>query len=110
MKIKKSKAERFLRVSAIGDMEAYDAERFENEVFACINKGDKNIILDLGELVYICSSGLRALLNIRTRLEKEGGRLVLTSLKEKVLEVLRISKLLGIFEIVKDPKDIEGIS
>ena len=108
MKIKNSRTEKFLCVSAIGDMEAYDAERFENEVFDCIDKGDKNIILDLGELMYICSSGLRALLNIRSKLEKEGGTLVLASLKEKVLGVLRVSKLLSIFEIVKDPKDVEG--
>ncbi|MFH1752737.1 MAG: STAS domain-containing protein [Candidatus Omnitrophota bacterium] len=107
MKTRKRRIPGFLCVEAIGDMEAYDAESFENDIFDLVDKGEKNIVTDLGGLVYICSSGLRAFLNIRAKLQKEGGRLVLSSLRDNVLEVFRVSKLLSIFEIVSSPKDIK---
>ena len=108
MKIKKKEVGGYLVISLGGDMEPYDAENFENEVLRIIEKGKTNIIIDFKGLGYISSSGLRALLNIRSRLEKEGGRLVLSSLTDKILDVFRVSKLLNIFEVVRDAQDVIG--
>jgi len=101
MKMRKKNVRGFLAISLIGDMEVFDAEQFEEATTALIKKGQKNIVIDFEGLNYISSSGLRALINIRALIEKEGGRLVLAALKDKVLEVFRISKLLSIFEVVQ---------
>ena len=106
LKTKKREAGGFTIISLEGDMEAYDAEAFEGEAIGVIDKGKKRLIIDFRELSYISSSGLRALLNIRSRVQKEGGRLALVGLKEKVLEVFRVSKLLGIFEVAGEAEDI----
>ena len=98
----KTTKEGLLVISLIGEMDAYDAEGLENEVLGVIKKGEKQIVIDFKELNYISSSGLRALLNIRGQLVKEGGRLKLAGLKDKVLEVFRVSKLLNIFEIAEE--------
>jgi anti-anti-sigma factor len=107
MRIKKKDLKGFLRISVTGEMEAYDAESFESDVLEMIKEGSRKIIIDLNELKYISSSGLRAILNIRSQLQREGGRLVLASLKDKVLEVFRVSKLLTVFEVVEKTEDIE---
>lgn len=105
MKIKKKVIKGYVVISLKGDMEAYDAEKFEIDVLKIIKEGRLDIIIDFKALEYISSSGLRALLNIRERLNKEGKRLLLASLKGKVLEVFRVSRLLETFEVYKDVKD-----
>ena len=102
MKIRKRARKDFTIASLSGEMEAYDAESFEGEILEIIKSRNKKIIVDFEKLEYISSSGLRALLNIRSRLLKEGGRLLLVSLKDKVLEVFRVSKLLDIFEVYEN--------
>jgi anti-anti-sigma factor len=78
-------------------MEVYDAESFESEVVEAVSKGARNIIIDFSGLKYISSSGLRALINTRSQVEKVSGKLILSGLKDNVLEVFRVSKLLSIF-------------
>ncbi len=99
MKINKRKVGEYVVVSLVGEMEMYDAEGFESEVIDGVKKGEKAVIIDFGKLTYMPSSGLRALLNIRSQVQKASGRLKLTGLGDRVLEVLRISKLLSVFEV-----------
>jgi anti-anti-sigma factor len=99
MKLKQKGAGGKLVFSLSGEMEPYDADEFEGRALEAIKKGARSVTIDLSRLEYISSSGLRALINIRNSMEKQGGRLVLTQPKGKVLEVFRVSKLLPIFEI-----------
>ena len=105
MQIKKRSEKGFIILSLIGDMETYGAEELENTALEVIKKGEKNIILDFDKLEYISSIGLRAVLTIRTQIQKTAGRLVLVSLRDKVIEVFRTSKLLDIFQVHKDVED-----
>ena len=85
-------------------MDAYEAEKFAMAAPAA-TKGKEGVALDLGRLSYISSSGLNAIIGLRNALQREGRRLVLLSLKGKVLEVFRISKLCDIFEIRESLED-----
>ncbi|NQT07327.1 MAG: STAS domain-containing protein [Candidatus Omnitrophica bacterium] len=98
MKIRKTKEGNFIIISIEGEMDAYAAESFDLEA-AGLLKDDKDVIVDFAKLQYISSSGLRAIISLREALGKAKKRLVLKSLKGKVLEVFRVSKLLDIFEI-----------
>lgn len=55
------------------------------------------IILDMGDLEYIDSSGVGALLQIHVSLAKANRQLVLASVPEKVRLVLEIARLQSIF-------------
>ena len=105
MRIGRRSVKGFAVISLTGDMDPYDAEAFEDSIVETIENNQKNIIIDLQGLLYISSSGLRALLGIRSRLLREGGRLFLTSLKGRVLEVFRTSKLLEVFSVYKDVEE-----
>jgi len=102
MQAKKKKLNGFLVVCLAGEMDTYEAENFETDMTKVLKKGERRLVIDLEKLTYISSSGLRVLLSLRSQLAQEGGRLVLVGLREKVLEVFKVSKLLEVFEIRKD--------
>lgn len=102
MDIKREERGKFVVIHLSGEMEAYDAEAFEGEADEVANGPKKDVIVDLGRLTYICSSGLRVLLTLRGRLEKDGGSLCLVALNGKVLDVFRVSKLLTIFKVAEN--------
>jgi anti-anti-sigma factor len=56
------------------------------------------IVLDLTDLSYMDSSGLGALVGLYVSAKRSGKQLRLINLSKRVEELLRLSKLLGVFE------------
>jgi anti-sigma B factor antagonist len=64
-----------------------------------LGKGQKKILLHLGEVTSIDSSGIGELVNAYTTVRDQGGELKLLSLSEKVHDLLQITKLHIVFDI-----------
>src|SRR5262245_148795 len=64
--------------------------------------GEHAIVVDMAQVDYINSAGLRALLRAGKQLDRAGGRLVLCSPIDVVREVLKISGFDAVFEIHPD--------
>jgi anti-sigma B factor antagonist len=62
-----------------------------------LGQGRAEIVLDLGQVTHIDSSGLAELLFSRTALEKGGRRLSLARVSKPVEDVLRITRLDRLF-------------
>ena len=71
-----------------------------------VGKGEKKILLNLGDVAYIDSSGIGALVSAVTTIRDQGGELKLLKLPKKVRDLLQIAKFFTIFDI-KDVKDDE---
>src|SRR6185312_15382049 len=67
-----------------------------------LGKDDKRILLNLGEVTYIDSSGLGELVSAFTQVRKEGGDLKLLNLTRKVHDLLQITKLYTVFDVQDD--------
>lgn len=67
-----------------------------------LSKGDKEILLNLGDVHYIDSSGLGSLVNAFTRVRKQGGELKLLNLTNKVSDLMQITKLYTVFDVMND--------
>lgn len=67
-----------------------------------ISEGKKNILLNLGSVGYIDSSGIGELVSSFTSVNKEGGTLKLLNLTEKLQDLLAITKLLTVFDVFED--------
>jgi anti-anti-sigma factor len=80
-----------------GRLVAGTAHLLQDEVRAQIAQA-QTIVLDLSEVQYMDSSGLGALVAIYVSTKRAGKRLQLIKLSERVQELLRITKLLGVFE------------
>lgn len=67
-----------------------------------IAKGQKRILLDLGEVNYIDSSGLGELVSAYTTVKNQGAALKLLKLTKKVHDLLQLTKLYTVFDIYDD--------
>ena len=67
-----------------------------------ISKGQKKILLNLGDVTYIDSSGIGELVSAFTAVRREGGELKLLNLTKKVHDLLQITKLYTVFDVRDD--------
>lgn len=66
------------------------------------DKGPKRIVLNLGEVDYIDSSGVGELLKTHTTIRNKGGELKLANLSKRVRDLLDMTRLSAVFDIQKD--------
>lgn len=64
-----------------------------------LTKTNGSVFLDFSDIDYLSSAGIRLLISFTKRLKSSGGRLVLFSLDENVLEVIKMTGLLSLFNI-----------
>jgi len=67
-----------------------------------LGKGQKKILLNLGDVTYIDSSGIGELVSAFTSVRNQGGELKLLNLTKKVHDLLQITKLYTVFDIKDD--------
>jgi anti-sigma B factor antagonist len=67
-----------------------------------LGKGQKHILLNLGEVNYIDSSGIGELVSAFTTVKNQGGELKLLNLTRKVHDLLQITKLYTVFDVKDD--------
>jgi anti-sigma B factor antagonist len=67
-----------------------------------VAKGNKKILLNLGEVTYIDSSGIGGLVSGFNLTRGQGGELKLVNVTKKVHDLLRMTKLDTLFDIKDD--------
>ncbi len=67
-----------------------------------VGKGHKKILLNLGDVSYIDSSGIGELVSGFTTVTNNGGELKLLNLNKRVKDLLQITKLYTVFEVHED--------
>lgn len=67
-----------------------------------VSGGQKKILLNLGEVSYIDSSGIGELVSGFTTVTNNGGQLKLLSLTKRVKDLLQITKLYTVFDVHED--------
>jgi anti-sigma B factor antagonist len=67
-----------------------------------VSKDHKEILLNLGEVSYIDSSGIGELVSGFTTVTNAGGQLKLLGLNKRVKDLLQITKLYTVFDVHED--------
>ena len=80
-----------LFVSLGGRLDGSNSRDFEASLNSEIGDSNCSVILHLGELAYISSAGLRAILLITKSVKSKGASLVLCNLPVQIEEVFKIS-------------------
>jgi anti-sigma B factor antagonist len=65
-------------------------------------KGNKKIVLNLGEVQYIDSSGVGELVKTHTTVRNRGGQFRLVNLNKRVNDLLQMTRLSAVFDIERD--------
>ncbi|MCR5181339.1 MAG: STAS domain-containing protein [Bacteroidaceae bacterium] len=82
-----------------GWLDTEKATRFAEEMAPLMAHADKSIELDCSQLEYICSLGLRSLMQLKKASAGKGGTMVLTHVEGEVLNILTITGFYKLFDI-----------
>lgn len=92
MEIKEAGKEKDTKIISIeGRMDAVSAPEFEEKMVAWAEQGETSFIINLGEVNYMSSAGLRSILIVAKKLKEQGGKLIFVNLREEVQKIFRIS-------------------
>ncbi len=75
---------------------------FRQLITDTLERGHKNILLNMAEVYYIDSSGLGELVAAYTAATRRGGKLKLMKLTQRVQDVVQLTKVYRIFEVFDD--------
>ena len=101
-----------LNTRQIGDVSVVDAEgritlgegssTLRDAIRQLLSEGHKKILLNLGGVSYIDSSGIGELVSGFTSVTNGGGQLKLLNLNKRVKDLLQITKLYTVFDVAED--------
>ena len=70
--------------------------------------GQRQILLNLGDVSYLDSAGLGALIGSYTTVKREAGQLKLMNLTKRIQDLLAITKLITVFDTYDNEKEAIG--
>src|SRR6056297_348378 len=74
-----------------------DAEIFRDELHKLIEQGKKEVVVDLGKVKFMNSSGLGILIGGLTTIKNAGGELVICQADKKIESLLMVTQLIKVF-------------
>jgi anti-sigma B factor antagonist len=86
-------------LSLSGKLDATTAKTFEDKILAAINSGAQRLAVDLSQLDYVSSSGLRVFLLAAKQLQGTQGKIVLCALKDHVRQVFDLAGFSSVLSI-----------
>lgn len=88
-----------------GKLDATTAKTFEKKILSQIESGERRFVINLAQLEYISSAGLRVFLLAAKRLNSANGKILLSSLQDSVREVFDITGFSSVFCIYGSDDD-----
>jgi len=99
MKISRSEKHGVAVVSVSGKlMGGKDADRFHGEIKSLLEDGHRGILVDLGEVSWVNSTGLGILIAAHSTVASAGGSMKLCKVSQRVDSILMVTRLNMIFE------------
>jgi anti-anti-sigma factor len=90
-------AENVSLIDVKGRLTSFEAQAFREAIQRLLNKGHRNIILNLNGLEYLDSSGIGELVRNYLSVVKKGGAMKVVGLAPKVEEILKVTQLYQVF-------------
>jgi anti-anti-sigma factor len=81
-------------ISLNGELDPHTAPLLQQEIDGVLAAGGSDLVLDLSQLGFVDSSGLRVLISAQHQLDELGGTLALRSPSETVRRLLEITGLI----------------
>jgi anti-anti-sigma factor len=90
-----------------GELDLMTAPKFATVIDGPVRTASKNVVVDLGGLSFIDSSGLHVLLNAQRRLTRQSRRLTVRcgpGAVRRAIELSRLAETLGLEPVESDPE------
>lgn len=101
-------------LAVAGRVDAATAPQLKQQIDALFDEGRYRIVLDLAQLEYISSPGLRVLIEARKRAREwkftdlEGGDIRIANLPPRIKEVFDLTGFTSLFELYNDTVEAVG--
>lgn len=99
MDINTKRTNDILQISVKGRLDTFGALELGDAFNSVIKKNDTHIIVDMNDVYYLSSAGIRILLQLNKKLKKRGGDLHLCHVNQYPSEVLEMTGLDNVFLI-----------
>ncbi len=85
-------------VAVRGELDLYSADMLEHEVVGLHGAGHDCVVVDLSEVVFIDSTGLRVLIGLHRSAESDGRRITLVPGPRQVQRIFELTATRGLFD------------
>ncbi|UCD51384.1 MAG: STAS domain-containing protein [Phycisphaerales bacterium] len=90
-----------------GSLDGETHETLHREILRLMAESPSVIVLDMDGVEYISSAGVGALASAKTSVTKEGGELAMTNLQPQVAKVLEIMRLVPVLGVFKNQEELD---
>jgi len=97
-----------LRASLHGSLDGATAPTLDAELTARIRAGLSLLVLDMKDLDYISSAGLRVVFKAAKTLRAAGGAVALANRQPQIVKVFEIVKALPDLQVFKNDEELDG--
>ena len=106
LKITAAKAGDFMVISLEGEVDVYSASMLREEIINQVDAGEYNIVINLGKVAFLDSTGLGVLVGGLKRVKTHDGQLGIICNQEKILRIFRITGMDKIFPIYSGVEEL----
>jgi len=99
IKVKRESIGDAVVVSVAGSVDIYSSPELRGELKVALDAKARPLVIDLGGVSFVDSSGLATLIEGLQKVQAYGGKLLLCNLTPKVLGVFQLANLDHIFQI-----------
>lgn len=85
-------------ISVEGSIDSKTAGELQSQIMGKVNETD-NVLLDLTEVDFVSSAGLRVLLMIYRQIKSKNGKVILVGVSEEIKDVMSMTGFINFFEI-----------
>jgi anti-sigma B factor antagonist len=101
MELRIRKNQEIYIIDVQGELDLYNSYKLKELLVKMLEKKIERFIINLGEVEYIDSSGIGALIYIFSTLKKLNHKLVITNIHGSVKRVIEMTKLAGFFPVTE---------
>ena len=93
--------ERAAIVEVVGDIDINRSNEFQQALLAVLDEKPERVIVHLGAVPYMDSSGVASLVKLLSRARKAGTKVFLVQLGDRVRSIFEITRLDNVFTIFR---------
>lgn len=94
-------------VTVVGKLDTTTSPQFDEDVAPALSSVASVTVLDLADLSYISSAGLRSVFKARKMMESKGGSLLLVNVQPQVQKVFEIVKAMPVQTVFRSVTELD---
>ena len=97
-------------IAPAGRVDSTTSDELDRRLRAVLDRKAPRVVVDLGQVEYISSAGLRVLLALAKRMREQKGALALASLGDAVRQVFELAGFLPLFTVAATRADAVAVT